>query len=94
MEPGLLYGDVDWAEYSAVLDVPESASVIVFAGTLVTTGTLWIDDASIEIVGPSTPLTVKPVPRAHFNQVVAPDQLPTSLQNGGFEETSVIPPEG
>jgi len=91
MSPQWVRGSSDWAEYSAVLDVPESASAIVFAGTLVNTGTLWMDDASIEVVDSQTKLTQPPTRTSHYNQVIAIDQLPTRLQNPGFEENSRVP---
>src|SRR4029078_11676817 len=50
MEPRFVSGTRDWAEYSAVLDVPVQATVVVLGGALVNTGTVWIDDALIEVV--------------------------------------------
>jgi len=91
MSPAWVRGDTDWAEYSAVLDVPESASAVIVAGTLVNTGTLWMDDASLEVVDPQTKVTQPPTRTNHYNQVIATDQLPTTLQNAGFEENFPVP---
>lgn len=92
MAPNWVRGTTDWAEHSAVLDVPANASVIIIAGSLVNTGTLWIDDAALEVVDSQSKLTQPAPPPGHFNQVIATDQLPTTPRNPGFEENSAVPP--
>ncbi len=94
MEPDWVSGNRNWAEYSAVLDVPERASIIVLGGSLVNTGTLWIDDAAIEVVSHDIPVTrplAKPGP---YNQAVDASRLSGALQNPGFETTFELPPDG
>jgi hypothetical protein len=44
-------GTTDWKRYEVVLDVPKEAGKIVFGGVLSDTGTLWVDDLSLDAVG-------------------------------------------
>jgi len=92
MEPRWVSGTQDWAPYSAVLDVPEQASVVMFGGTLVNSGTLWIDDALIQIVGGDTAVTRGPPPGVQYNAVVDPASLSRALQNPGFEQVQPLAP--
>jgi len=51
----LLFGTFDWKPVSIELDIPDDAE-LVWANCLAgapATGTLWIDDASFEVVGPA-----------------------------------------
>ena len=91
MEPRFVSGTRDWAEYSAVLDVPVQATVVVFGGTLVGAGTLWIDDALLEFVGRDVAVTPGPPPGVHFNPVIDASILPKALQNPGFEQLAGSP---
>jgi len=86
MEPRWVSGTQDWAAYSAVLDVPEQSAVVMFGGSLVNAGTLWIDDALIEIVGRDVAVTQGPPPGVQYNPVVDPASLSRALQNPGFEQ--------
>jgi hypothetical protein len=51
-----LEGDSDWTEYWAVFDVPAGGSQIDFGVGLAGPGTVWIDDASFQVVPSETPV--------------------------------------
>lgn len=93
MEPRWVSGTADWSAQTVVIDVPNNVSVIVFGGALVNTGTLWIDDASIEVVSLEVPLSQKAAPLTHYNLVVDTAGLAQVLQNPGFEETMPVNPD-
>lgn len=80
-------GTADWMRYSVVIDVPENAVVIFVGATLIGTGTLWIDDAGLQAVSATSPLTQRPQPLNFYNLVVDPGSLPAELRNTGFEVT-------
>lgn len=86
MEPRWVSGTRDWAEYSAVLDVPAQATVVIFGGALVNAGTLWMDDALIQFVGADVAVTQGPPRGVHYNPVIDASTLPKALQNPGFEQ--------
>jgi hypothetical protein len=48
---------------SVVLDVPKDAVGITYGLLLVSGGEVWIDDASIEVVGVEVPTTMAPSPQ-------------------------------
>ena len=50
-------GDTDWTYYSAVLDIPESSSIINIGLLLFDTGILWLDHIAFEIVDESVSTT-------------------------------------
>ena len=50
-------GTHDWIRVSAVLDVPRDAAGIMFGALMRSTGEMWIDDATFEIVGKDVPVT-------------------------------------
>jgi len=91
MEGRWASGTTGWNAYELVIDVPERSSVLLIAASLVYTGTVWVDDASIEIVDRSVPLTIPAVVTSHYNPVIDPTGLPRSLQNPGFEDTRTTP---
>jgi hypothetical protein len=54
--PGLMKRPVDWTKHECGLDVPSSMNLITIGVALSGRGTIWLDDVSIEIVGPKVPL--------------------------------------
>lgn len=78
-------GNTEWAPYQIVLDVPQGAVQIVYGVTLAGSGRLWVDDLSVEVVGPSvatTDMGQPPVP----GKTYLPDDLASVPSNTGFEE--------
>jgi len=92
MESRRVRGTSGWARHSVVADVPYGASIIGLGGMLENTGTLWIDDASFQIVASDTPLTQAPQPPGHNSWNPDPTKFAPALQNGGFEDTIEVPP--
>jgi hypothetical protein len=84
MESRWVRGTSGWARHSVVIDVPIRASFIVVGAALENTGSLWIDEASLQIVPQATPLTQPPRPATGWGSLPAPSKFPTALQNGGF----------
>jgi len=85
-------GTSGWARHSIVIDVPYNASIIGVGGRLVKTGTLWIDEASLQIVDGNTPLTQTPRPPGRSVWNPDPTKHPNALRNSGFEDTVDVPP--
>jgi len=54
-----LKGTLGWRKYEVVLDVPQDATGIYFGVLLSGTGTVWINSAKFETVGPDVPTTNK-----------------------------------
>jgi hypothetical protein len=80
-------GTSGWARHSVVIDVPLGTSIIALGAILMDTGTLWIDEASVQIVGSDTPLTQTLNSTSQSGWIPDPTRFPTALQNGGFEDT-------
>jgi hypothetical protein len=91
-ESSSVRGTSGWARHSIVIDVPLRTSLIGLGAMLENTGTLWIDEASLQIVPQNTPLTQTPKPPGHNSWNPDPSKFPTALQNGGFEDTIEAPP--
>jgi hypothetical protein len=50
-------GTMDWQHHHLVLDVPHNAAVLSFGVELMGSGTVWLDDARLEVVGSDVALT-------------------------------------
>ncbi len=92
MLPRHLRGTTQWAAHSVVIQIPEQATLITVGGTLMKTGSLWIDDALLEVVGPEVPLTPLPPTAVQYFPAVSTAGLTNELRNGGFEETTTSAP--
>jgi hypothetical protein len=64
-------GSTTWQRYEVVLDVPKEATGIFFGILLAGSGTVWLNGANFEIVGPNIPTT---------------DKRPEQPANLGFEK--------
>jgi hypothetical protein len=91
MEGRWVRENTDWTHYSVVIDIPESASVIVIGASLVNAGSLWIDDAQIVEVPIDRQLTQPPFAAVVYNEPVDARMLPPRLLNAGFEEVGFAP---
>jgi hypothetical protein len=47
----------DWTDCRVVIDIPDSAASITYGAMLYGAGSLWIDDASIEVLDENVPVT-------------------------------------
>ena len=92
MLPRQLRGTTPWAAHSVVIEIPGRATKLTVGGTLMKSGSLWIDDALLEIVGPDVPLTPLPPTAVQYFPAESVAGLSASLQNGGFEETATSAP--
>lgn len=52
-----IYGTTDWKQYSIVLDVPDSSVNIAYGILLNRTGSMWISDVKMEVVGNDVAVT-------------------------------------
>ncbi len=83
-----IVGTTDWQEYSVVLDVPERTVGLFFGALIVGTGQIWLDDCTLEIVGPdvaSTDRRITPIERTFK----APAQIQRTPWNLDFEGLTV-----
>lgn len=78
-------GNTEWKEVEISIDIPDSAVALSYGVQLVGTGTVWIDDVSMDVVGTYD--------AAHVEQVAStvhrrPDleKLSPTPQNLDFEE--------
>jgi hypothetical protein len=51
---------INWTQLSLVMDVPDSATRMLYGGCLAKTGSMWVDDVSVEAVGLDVELTGLP----------------------------------
>ncbi len=65
-----IVGTTDWKQYEIVLDVPESASNIVFGAFLRGEGQIWFENMKFEVVDKKVPVTGinKTEPNLDFNK--------------------------
>jgi len=73
-------GKTEWAQYSVVLDVPDTAKLVAFGVLVQGSGSVSIDDFAFETVGTDIPTTGR-----HLPEIPGPD-LPKSPQNLSFEQ--------
>lgn len=78
-------GKTEWAQYSVVLDVPDTANRVAFGVLLQGSGSVSVDDFAFETVGSDVPTTggrpgIRDVP-VHIGEA-----LPKSPQNLSFEQ--------
>lgn len=60
MQSRPLKGSTEWQAYDVVLDVPKDATSVSFGMLLGGPGSVWISNASFEVVGDDVALTAKP----------------------------------
>jgi hypothetical protein len=91
MRESMVSGNLDWYRHTLVIDVPESAYLIMVGAVLLNTGSLWIDDVGLEIVDASWPVTPgRREPMGYSGtQPAVMVNLPPRLQDPGFEVTYV-----
>ena len=61
MQDRPIKGTTDWKKYEIVLDVPGNSHAIAFGVLLAGQGTVWLDDATFEVVQKDTPVTKESV---------------------------------
>jgi hypothetical protein len=79
-------GTIDWQKFDLVLDIPSDAERIGL-GIVVKSGSVWLDDVTIAVVGSDVPVTAAPIgPQAwaepQYPRYPQPQTKPVSL---GFE---------
>lgn len=77
-------GTTDWARYTLVIDVPADADALMVGAVLMSSGTMWFDDATLEIVDESWPLTQLDHDFVRYSHP-ALAALPPQILNPGFE---------
>lgn len=55
-------GTTGWKKYELVVDVPKTASKIIYGGMLSGSGEIWFDNPVLEEVGADVPVTAQPNP--------------------------------
>lgn len=82
--------DADWTRYQVEFSVADDAVTIECGLNLVGRGRVWIDDASLEVVGKAddTVGKVKPVPGDRFSE--PPPELSSNLANADFEQSKLV----
>ena len=65
-----LRGDIEWARYEIVADVPEIANGIIIGFWMQGQGQIWISDIKFEEVSKDVPITTRP-----FQHYTAPTNL-------------------
>jgi hypothetical protein len=63
MQDRPLKGTTAWQNYQVVLDVPADATGVFLGILLSGSGSVWLNDVRLEVVGPETPTTGKATPQ-------------------------------
>lgn len=66
MQERPIRGTADWRRYQVVLDVPQEAAEIYYGALLAGAGVIWVDDFTLEEVGPEVPTTESPQSELRF----------------------------
>jgi hypothetical protein len=78
-------GSTAWKEVEISIDIPDSAVALSYGVQMKGTGAVWIDNVSIEIVGPYVPTNAEPTfPAVHPRP--DPQKLSSTPLNLNFEE--------
>ena len=78
-------GTTDWKEVEILIDIPDTAVDLSFGVLLGGTGKVWIDNASIAVIGPYDAARADQVERVPHNSI-DPQKLSTIPQNMDFEQ--------
>ena len=85
-------GNTEWTRRELVVDVPQDAFGVTFGLILNGTGTVWLDDVTLDVVSPVTPRTgvapTRAAPSAAIERMLRERYAaePTTPRNLGFEE--------
>jgi hypothetical protein len=78
-------GNTAWREVEISIDIPESAIALSYGAQMIGTGTVWIDNVSIDVMGPyAQGNTEQTFPTVHSPP--DPQKLSPTPQNRNFEE--------
>ena len=78
-------GDTAWKEVEITIDIPDSAVALSYGVQMAGTGTVWIDNVSIDVIGPYDPAHTEQVsPTVHPRP--DPQKLSPTPQNLNFEQ--------
>ena len=78
-------GSTDWKQVEILIDIPDTAMDLSFGVQMGGTGAVWIDNASIDVIGPYDPARagrVEPIP----HRPIDPQKLSATPQNMDFEQ--------
>jgi AraC family transcriptional regulator len=78
-------GDSDWRAAEISLDVPATAVELAFGVQMVGTGSVWIDNVTIEVTGESDPAAPQFLP-VTMDTPIVPSNPPGRPQNLDFEQ--------
>jgi hypothetical protein len=78
-------GTTDWKQVEISIDIPDSAMDLSFGVQMQSTGTVWIDNASIDVIGPYDPARADQVERTPHSPI-DPQKLSQAPQNMDFEQ--------
>jgi hypothetical protein len=80
-----IQGSADWRQLALVVDIPDSASVLIYGAGFVKPGSLWLDDIEITPVDKSVNVTLPPMTLNHSNNPLEKSLVAPSPFNLGFE---------
>jgi hypothetical protein len=78
-------GTTGWKQVEILIDIPDTAMDLSFGVQIQSTGTVWIDNATMDVVGPYDPARadqVEPTPHSPID----PQRLSPAPQNMNFEQ--------
>ena len=71
-------GTTAWTPHSIVIDVPDSAEVIMVGAALMNIGSVWVDDVAIEVVDSDWPVTQPAPPVTRYAVPADPSTVSTA----------------
>jgi hypothetical protein len=74
-----------WKQVEISIDIPDTAMDLSFGVQMQSTGTVWIDNASIDVIGPYEPARADQVERTPHSPI-DPQRLSPAPQNMDFEQ--------
>jgi hypothetical protein len=78
-------GTTNWKEVEILIDIPDTAADLSFGVQIGGTGTVWIDNASINVIGPYDAARADQVERVP-HKPIDPQKLSPAPQNMDFEQ--------
>jgi hypothetical protein len=78
-------GNTAWKEVEISIDIPDSAVALSYGVQMAGTGAVWIDNVSIDVIGPYVPARAEQVPPT-VRSPPDPQKLSPTPQNLNFEQ--------